>query len=744
MGEFAPGTPVPRFEDERLLKGAGHYVDDVYLPNTAHAVVLRSPYAHAEIRSINVEAARKAPGVLLVLTGEDWVASGFGDLPVADGRVRADGRRIYRPQYPALSTGRLRWVGDCVAFVVAETRHQAADAAELVQVDYVALPAATAITEAVKPGAPLVWSDCDNNICFVQTEGNREATDAAFASAAQVVKQRFVINRITAAPMEPRSVVGDYDPSREQYTVYTMAQRILMYRSDLARHVLKVPESKVRVVSNDVGGSFGMKAPVYNEAALVLLASKIVGRPVKWTSTRSESFLSDAHARDHVTDAELALDEHGRFLGMRVEAFANAGAYSQTLFPSYADNLGSLAGVYCTPAMVATTTAVYTHTNPVRAYRGNGRTEFSYIIERMVDIAADQMGIDPCELRRRNFIPSNAMPFKTGLTLKYDCGEFRECMDMALDAADIAHFDRPQARVGIAWHASRPRRRLRDRARGAKGFEAAEIRFERDGSVTLVSGALSQGQGHETIFKQLVADHLGISPGQINYIQGDTDKVTFGEGTGASRTATMSGTAFHLAAKKIVEKATADRFAQSRMSNWIMSSSTTASFPVALTNRTVTIQDVAGFAVDLNKLPAGMEPGLFAIGVFTVNVENFPNGCHVCEVDVDPDTGDVKIARYTVVDDVGTVLNPLLVKGQIVGGVAQGAGQILMEDISFDADGQLVTGSFMDYAMPRATDMSFVNVLSRPTFTADQSAWHQGSGRGRQRWRDACGRQRHR
>ncbi|MGD9921620.1 MAG: xanthine dehydrogenase family protein molybdopterin-binding subunit [Pseudorhodoplanes sp.] len=727
MGDFALGQPVARFEDERFLKGAGCYVDDIDLPRMAHATVLRSPHAHAKIHSIDVEAARQAPGVLLVLTGKDWLAAGLGTLPVASGRARSGGRNMYRPQYPVLATDIVRWVGDYVAFVVAETRHQAADAAELIQVDYEALPAAIGLADAARAGAPLVWDDCEDNICFVQTEGDRESTDAAFAAAAKVIRQRFVINRITAAPIEPRSVVAEYDALCDQYTIHTMAQRIMMYRADLAKYVLKVPASKVRVISNDVGGSFGLKAPVYNEAALSLLAARQISRPVKWTSTRSESFLSDAHARDHLTDAELALDRDGRFLAMRVHTFANAGAYSQTLFPSYADNLGSLAGVYSTPALVATTTAVYTHTNPVRAYRGNGRTEFSYIIERMVDIAADEMGIDPCELRRRNFIPSSAMPYETGLTLKYDCGEFRECMDLALEAADFAQFD---SRKGES--------RLRGMLRGfgiacvieraaAKGFEAAEIRVERDGSVTLVSGALSQGQGHETIFKQIVADQFGISPATIRYIQGDTDKVTFADGTGASRSATMSGTAFHLAAKKIIEKARLIAAKALGVEPGHVAFGEGV-FSSPSTNRTLAIDEVADFAFDLSRLPAGVDPGLFAVGVFTVDGENFPNGCHTCEVEVDPDTGDVKIVRYTVVDDVGTVVNPLLLKGQIVGGVAQGAGQILKEDIQFDTDGQLVTGSFMDYAMPRATDMSVVQVLSRPTFTATNPLGIKGAG----------------
>ncbi len=727
MVDFALGQPVRRLEDERLLKGAGRFVDDVSLPGSAHAVVVRSPHGHARIKSVGVDAARGAPGVLLVLTGADWAAAGFGTLPVAEGRTRRGGKPIYRPAYPVLAIDRVRWVGDCVAFVVAETRDQALNAAEQVEVDYEPLPASFTIAEAIDPQAPRVWDDCEDNVCFFQAEGDKAATDAAFAGAAHVVRQRFTINRIIAAPLEPRSVVASYDPVTGQYTAYTMAQRVMMYRADLARHVLKVPETKVRVVSNDVGGSFGMKAPVYNEAALTLAAAKLTGRPVKWTSTRSEAFLGDAHARDHIMDAELALDADGQFVGMRVENVANAGAYSQTLFPSYADNMGALAGVYRTPAMYATTMAVYTHTNPVRAYRGNGRTEFSYVIERMVDIAADQLGIDPVDLRRRNLIPPEAMPFKTGLTLTYDCGEFRACLDMAVDKADLSGFVRrkQQSRergllrgLGIAYVIERA---------AAKGFEGAEIRFERDGSVTIVSGSLTQGQGHETVFTQVVAGELGIPPSQIRYIQGDTDQITLGEGTGASRSATMSGNAFHIASGKIIEKATliAAHHLGVAAGDVVF---TAGVFSSALTNKTITMQEAGALAFNPTRLPPGMAPGLFAVSAFSVGVENFPNGCHVCEVEIEPATGKTSIVRYTVVDDVGTVLNPLLVKGQIAGGVAQGIGQILMEDIQFDDDGQLVTGSFMDYAMPHAHDLCNIDVYSRPTFTRTNPLGIKGAG----------------
>jgi carbon-monoxide dehydrogenase large subunit len=726
MGEFAVGQPVSRFEDPRLLKGGGRYVDDVVLPGMVYGHVLRSPHAHARIRRIDTARAKAAPGVLAVLTGDDWIKSGWDDLPVPGGMKRRDGSPNYKPRYPALVKDRVRWVGDYVAFVVAETRHQAADAAELIEVDYEPLPAVVRTDEATKPGAPLVWDDCKDNICFVYTYGDKAATDAAFARAAHVVKQRIVINRVTTASMEPRGSIGDYNAADNHYTIYTTLQRAHPYRTDLAK-VLRVPEHKVRVIAGDIGGSFGMKSAIYNEVALVLLASKLLGRPVKWTSTRSEAFLSDAQARDNVTDAELALDRDGTFLAMRVFSTVNAGAYLQTGFQAYTANLGTLAGVYRTPAMYVESTAVFTHTHPCRPYRGNGRPEAAYVIERMVDLAADELGIDPAELRRRNYIAPEAMPFKTALTFTYDCGEFEKTMDMAMQLADAAGF--PARR-----RESRKRGKLRglgisntiERA-AAAGFEGAEIRFDRSGTVQMLSGSINQGQGHETTFKQIVADRLGIHPDDIEYLQGDTDKVFFGEGTGGSRSATMAGTAFHLAAEKIIAKAKVIA-AHNLKVDLSDVNFTEGVFSSAKTNQTMTIKEVAQAAINPAKMPKGMELGLSANAVFNVDVENFPNGCHICEVEIDAETGEVEIQRYSVVDDVGTVINPLLLKGQIAGGVAQGVGQMLMEDIRFDGSGQLVTGSFMDYAMPRARDLSPIEIKSNPVPTKTNPLGVKGAG----------------
>ena len=725
MGEFAIGQSVSRFEDPRLLRGGGRYVGDMVLPGMVHGYVLRSPHAHARIRSIDTTRAKAAPGVLAVLTGADWQASGWGDLPVPDGLKRRDGS-VFRPPYPALTKDRVRWVGDYVAFVVAESYHQALDAAELIAVDFEPLPAVVSTAEASAPGAPRVWESCADNIGFVQLFGDKAAADAAFAKADHVVRHRFVINRVTAATMEPRGCLGDYNAAEGRYTIYTTLQRVHPFRSELAP-ILKVPESRIRVVAGDIGGSFGMKSPVYNEVALVLLASKLVGRPVRWISTRSESFLCDAQARDNVTEAELALDKEGNFLGMRVKTIASIGAYLQTGMPAFTGNIGTLAGVYRTPAIHADVTAVFTHTNPVRPYRGNGRPEAAYVIERLVDLAADALGIDPAELRRRNYIAPAAMPFKTGLTFTYDSGEFEKSMDMALQLADLAGFEKRRAEA-------RKRGKLRgiglsntiERA-AALGFEGAEIRFDKSGTATLLAGSVTQGQGHETIFKQIACDRLGLHPDEMHYVQGDTDQVFVGEGTGGSRSATIGGSAVDIAADRITSKA------MGIASHLLEVDAADVNFAEGVfssprTNRTLSIKEVAKEAMDPGKLPNGMDVGLIATATYNAPVQNFPNGCHICELEIDEDTGAVEIVRYSVVDDVGTVLNPLLLKGQIVGGVAQGVGQILMEDIRFDGDGQILTGSFMDYAMPRATDISAVEVKSNPVPTKTNPLGVKGAG----------------
>ena len=726
MGEFAIGQGVSRFEDLRLIRGGGRYVDDIKLPGLAHGVVLRSRHAHAKIESIDIKAAKSAPGVLAVLTANDVKAAGYDDLPVPAGLKRRDGSPMYKPRYPILAVDRVRWVGDYVAFVVAESLTQAQDAAELIRVNYEELPAVVSTAEAPTPGAPRVWEDCADNICFVELIGDKDAVEAAFSHAARVVRHRFVINRVTAATMEPRGAVGDYSAPDGRYTIYTSIQRPHPTRTELAK-VLKVPESKIRIITGDTGGSFGMKSPIFNETPLVLLASKLTGRPVKWISTRTEAFLSDAQARDNVTEAELALDKDGHFLALRVKTFAAIGAYLQHSMPAFMLNAGTLAGVYRTPAVHVDITAVFSNTNPMRPYRGNGRPEAAYVIERMVDLAAAEMSIDQAELRRRNYVPPSAMPFKTGLTFTYDSGEFQKNMDLAIELADRKGFEARKAEA-------RKRGKLLgfgisntiERA-GAPSTEGAEVRFDRSGSLLLFSGSNSQGQGHETVFKQLVCDRLGIDPIDARYIQGDTDQVFYGEGTGGSRSATLAGSAFHLATEKVIAKA---RVIAANMLNVEESDLNfdEGVFSTNKTNRTLSVKEIATAALDLANLPKDMEPGLFATAVYNAPVNNYPNGCHICELEIDRETGKADITRYSVVDDFGTVLNPMLLHGQIHGGIAQGAGQALMEDIHFDGAGQLVTASFMDYTMPRARDLSDMEVESNPVPTKTNPLGVKGAG----------------
>lgn len=726
MGEFALGQAVPRFEDPRLIRGGGRFVDDLAMPGMVHGVVLRSQHAHARVLDIDTSRAETAPGVLAVLTGKEWQASGYADLPMPKGRKRRDGSPMHTGQFPALVIDKVRWVGDYVAFVVAETRFQALDAAEMIDVTYEVLPANVVTGEATDPGKPLVWDDCPNNISFVHLEGDKAATEAAFAKADHIVRHKFVINRVTAATMEPRGCVGHYDPAADRYKIHTTLQRAIHYRGALAR-TLRVPESKIHVVAGDIGGSFGMKSGLYNEVALVLLASRIVGRPVKWTSTRSEAFLSDAQARDNVTEAALALDKTGRFLGLHVKTIANVGAYLQPGGDGGAtSNLGTLAGVYTTPAIHVDVTAVFTNTNPMRPYRGNGRPEAAYVLERIIDLAARELKLDPSEIRRRNLIPPEAMPFKTALKFRYDSGEFEKGMDLVLDMADWKGFEmrRKEARkqgklrgIGLSNSIEKA---------AAPGFEGAEIRFDRSGTVTILSGAVTQGQGHETVFKQLVCDRLGVKPDDVHYVQGDTDAVFFGEGTGGSRTATVAGSALHLAAEKILVKA---RKIAAKMLDVDDLDFKDGIFTSRTTNRSLTIGDVARGATNPKNLPEGEECGLIANAVYANDLMNYPNGSHVCELEIDEETGKVDIVRYNVVDDVGNVLNPLILKGQIHGGVAQGIGQMLMEDLTYDpSTGELLAGSFVDYAMPHADNFCPIDVKSNPVPTDTNPLGVKGAG----------------
>ncbi len=713
--KFAVGQSARRLEDRHLLQGLGRYSDDVSLPRQAYAAVVRSPHAHALLRRVDGAAALAVPGVLAVLTGADLAADGLGNLPTDSSRKRRDGTPAFSTPRPALARERVRHAGDPVALVVAETPGAAADAAELVAVRYEPLPAVAATVEAARPGAPAVWGEAPDNVAFVWEAGNRDAVARAFEGAAHVTRLDFVVTRVTAAPLEPRAAVGEYDRRTGRYTLHTGIQAPHGLRTLLAEQVFRVPQSRLRVVTGEVGGSFGMRSGVYPEHVLVLWAAKRLGRPVKWTSSRREGFVSDEHGRDNVSTAELALDAGGKFLALRVAITLNIGAY---LTPRSAgpgtNNVGGVAGVYTTPAIHVATTGVYTNTTPTGPYRGAGRPEATYAIERVIDVAARELGQDPVELRRKNLIPASAMPFKTGLVFTYDCGDFARGLDMALGLADHAGFEKRRAEA-------RQRGRLRglgianpiEVAGGpytAVNPDTAALRVNPDGSVSLFTGSTSMGQGNETAFAQIVSDRLGVPPERIQVFWGDSDALGAGRGNGGSGALTVGGSAVARATEKVIERGRriAARLLEAAPEDIVLRD---GRFTVTGTDRGVTFAAVARAAYQPRQLPAGMEPGFSETAAFTPPAVTFPNGSHVCEVEIDPETGAVRVVRYTVVDDVGRMVNPMLVKGQIHGGVAQGLGQGLFEVLAYDrATGQLLTGTFMDYALPRADDVPGLDV----------------------------------
>ena len=716
MVRYAVGQAVPRTEDPRLLKGVGRYVDDIRLANMAHGYILRSPVAHAVIKSINTSAAEAASGVLAVLTGADFEAAGLNGI-VTDvaGAKRSDGTPIFRPPRPALVTDKVRVVGDYVAFVVAETLDQAKDAAELIDVDYEPLPVMVGTTAAAEPDAVPVWDECPDNISFEHNVGDAVATEAAFSKADVVVKQRFVINRVSTNSMENRGCIGEFDKHEKRYVLHTGLQQPHNIRADLAKNIFNEPEYLFRIVSDDVGGSFGMKGGTYPEYVLVLWSAKVLGRPVKWYAPRSESFISDTHSRDNVSDAELALSKEGKFLGVRCKTLANLGAYVASRGPNPPmGNVGTMAGTYTTEAMHVNVRAVLTNTHSTAPYRGAGRPEAAYVMERLIDIAAYEMELDPAELRRINLIPKDALPYQTALTFNYDSGDFEKSLDMALELADYANFE---ARRKEAANRGKMRgigiSNTIEQAGGRRRFEHAEIRFTKAGSVLLLMGTISHGQGHDTTFKQILSDRLGVPAERIRMIEGDTDQVSMGEGTGGSRSAELGGAAIYLCSDKIVKKGKkiAAHNLEAAETDIEFSDGT---FTVAGTDKSIDIMEVAQASYSPNKIPADVEVGLDEMYSYLPDTETFPNGTHVCELEVDPDTGAIDILKYSVVDDVGVVVNPLLLKGQIHGGVGQGLGQALLENIHYDEDGQILTGSFMDYCMPRADDICAIEVGSNP------------------------------
>jgi aerobic carbon-monoxide dehydrogenase large subunit len=730
MGKFGIGQPVSRFEDPKLLQGKGRYVDDVTLPHQAQAFVLRSPLAHAVIKSIDVEEARKAPGVLLVLTGDDVAERGLGSPRPMMPQKRPDGSDAFiRPQ-PLISKDRVRFVGDNLAFIVAETLAQAKDAAELIDVDFDPLPVNVMTEDAVNSSSSPVWDECPDNVAFHREFGDKAAVEAAFTAADHIVKRNLVVNRITTNSMETRGCVAEYDEFDDRYHLRGTLQAPHMIRMILANAIFKQPINKFHVYCDDVGGGFGMKGGCYAEYPLSLWAAEILGRPVKWVSERSDALLADEQARDHRYEAELALDSEGTFLGLRTRNITNIGAYytSDRATLGAFDSLGGIAGTYKTPALFAEASGVMTNTQSTGPYRGAGRPEAAYIIESMIDAAARELKMDGVEIRRRNTILAEAMPFKTGLTFTYDSGDFLKNLDDCVDMADYGGFA-----------ARRESSKANGKLRGVgvsntieqaahKMLEMSEIRFDASGRATLLMGTADQGQGHETVFTQILSNELGLDTDDIRYKDADTDIVAAGTGTFASRSITLGGTAITIAAQKIIEKGT-KIVAHMMEADEKDISFDDGIFSIEGTNKSMTIQDVAKTSFMPGKMPPHIEPGLYQTGTSPTGLPNYPNGCHICEVEIDEETGAVEIVRYTVVDDVGTVVNPLLLKGQIQGGIVQGAGQALMEDFSLDADsGQVIAGSFMDYCMPRAANFCSFNIGNNEVPTPTNPLGVKGAG----------------
>jgi carbon-monoxide dehydrogenase large subunit len=731
---FGIGSATPRFEDARLLRGLGRYVDDIALPGMAHMAVVRSPHASARIAAIDAAAARALPGVLAVLTGADLAADGWGTLHTIVERRRRDGTPMAHPPYRLLALDAVRFVGDAVAIVIAETAAAALDGRDAVAVDYDSQPAVTDVADAARPGAAAVWpADVPDNECFVFALGDAGAVAAGFAAAHHVSTLDFRISRVSANPMEPRSAIGLHDPGDDRFTLYAGTQIPHKLRTELAERTMLMPAHRLRVVSPDVGGAFGMKGSPYPEYGLVLWAARRLGRPVRWSATRSESFLSDYHARDNVSRIELALAEDGEFLALRIRTLANLGAYLAFNTPhAPTNNLGGLAGVYRTPAIHAEVRGLFTHTQPTAPYRGAGRPEATYALERVIDIAAREMGIDRIALRRRNLIPPEAMPFRTGLVFTYDSGRFAENMDISLRAADWDGF--PARRAAAAARGKLRGIGIANAIEIAGGpfktpnEEAAFIRFDSAGDVTVQLGTHSHGQGHETAFRQIMASCLGVAPDHVRILAGDTDTVPHGRGTFGSRSILAGGTAMLRAAGRVIARGRviAAHLLEAAEADIAFEGGV---FRVAGTDRSLRIEAVARASYVAASLPPDGEMGLAGDAIIAPPEATFPNGCHVCEVEIDPETGSLAVCAYVVADDVGTVVNPLLVKGQIHGGVAQGLGQILMEAIVYEpASGQLLSGSFMDYAMPRAADLPSIAVLSNPVPTPNNPLGAKGAG----------------
>ena len=708
--KFGVGQPVPRQEDPTLLKGEGRYSDDVNLENQAYCVMVRSQVAHGILKGIDTEEARQMPGVLGIWTGADLNAAGYGALKTVMMVPQRDGSPMKTPTRYSLATDKVRFVGDPVAFVVAETQAQARDAAEAVVVDIESLPAVTEARDAAKSGAPIVFDDVPGNVCADYHYGDAAKVEEAFAKAAHVTRLHLVSNRIVVCAMEPRSAAAHYDKATDRYTFQAGNQGVFGLKNQMAA-LLGIKPAQMRVLTGNVGGSFGMKGSPYPEYAGMFHASKLLGRPVKWTDDRSGSFLSDQHGRDHDFDAELALDKDGTFLAVRLNGYANIGGYLSNVGAAMGA-LGvtrNLAAIYRTPLIEVSTKVCFTHTSPIGAYRGAGRPEANYFMERLIDTAAREMGIDQVEMRKRNHIKPEEMPYKTASGTVYDSGEFSILLDKALKFADVDGFADRKAE-------SKARGKLRGMGIGdylevtaPPMNEMGGIRFEPNGDVTIITGTLDYGQGHWSAFAQVLTTKLGIPFKKIKLIQGDSDLLIAGGGTGGSKSIMASGAAIVEASDKVIDKG-------KQIAGVALEASAadiefkTGRFTIVGTDRGIGIMELAEKLRGGMKLPEGVPDTLDVSHVHEAAPSAYPNGTHVCEVEIDPDTGIVEIAKYTMVGDFGTVINPLLVEGQSHGGVVQGIGQALFEQVVYSEEGQPLTGSFTDYALPRADTVPFFKI----------------------------------
>ncbi len=720
MTDKGIGARVLRVEDGRFITGRGNYVDDMNRWGQLHLVFLRSPEAHAEIVKINTSAAKASPGVVAILTGDDVKADSIGGMPVGWGITCKDKSAAIEPPWPILAQGRVRFGGEAVAAVIAETKTQARDAAEKIEVEYKSLPVITSTADAMKPGAPQLWPQAAKNMCFDWEIGDKAATDAAIAKSPHVTRIELVNQRLIPNAMEPRAALAEYELATNQLTLFCTSQAPHATRLLLGAFVLNQPEHKFRVVSPDVGGGFGSKIYPYAEYAVLCWAARKLRATIRWTADRSEAFLTDAHGRDHVTVAELGMDKEGHFMALRVNTIANMGAYLSAFAPLIPTYLYAtlFAGQYTTPAIYADVQAVFTNTTPVDAYRGAGRPEATYVLERIVETAARELKMDPAELRRRNFIGPNAFPYQTPVALAYDSGNYGAALDKALKLADYANFPkrREEAKrrgklrgIGLSTPieatGAAPSAIAGQLGARAGLYELAEVRFNPTGSVTVFLGSHNHGQGHATTFAQIVATQLGVPFENVEIEEGDTGASQFGMGTYGSRTAAVAGSALYRACQKIIDKG-------KKIAAHLMEASEgdiefeDGTFRVAGTDKSKNIAEIAFAAYVPHDFPHDrLEPGLNEQAYFDPTNFNFPYGAYVCEVEIDPQTGATEIVSFTAIDDVGTIINPMIVHGQIEGGVVQGIGQAMTEQAVYSDSGQLLTGSFMDYTMPRADDV---------------------------------------